>query len=470
MKLTVSDICTAVRGSCPQSRQPAIITGISIDSRTAKAGDIFVPLAGEHADGHAFIGDAFARGAAASLVQKNSRVRHGVADAADRLLIEVDDTLDALGDIAAFWRRRCSAHIVAVTGSNGKTTTKEMAWSIIKNVMPCMKNPGNFNNLIGLPLSLCALEPDHRSAVLEIGMNRKGEIRRLAAISGPQTGVITNICPAHLEELPTLDDVAEAKAELFEHLSHNDTAVVNADDPRVCALGRKTAASIVTYGLGAADVSAANIEPKGFSGTAFELKTETARTPVFLPCPGKHFVSNALAAAAVARAMGIGPDDIKRGLESFSGVSGRMQILDRGGVRIINDAYNANPASMKAALDLLASTEAAGKKIAVLGDMLELGERSAHFHEELGLQAARLDVDRLFLVGAFAGHTKRGAEQAGMDSSRIVVCRSAPEAAAGVDKCAAANDVILLKGSRKMRMESCIDYIRGEQASLSNAQ
>ncbi|MBM4309532.1 MAG: UDP-N-acetylmuramoyl-tripeptide--D-alanyl-D-alanine ligase [Deltaproteobacteria bacterium] len=459
MNLSIADILSATRGTLLAGGISARASEVVIDSRAAGPGSLFVPLRGTRHDGHAFIESAFTQGASAALTE------HADAAHLQRFpgaLIGVENTLRALGDIAAFWRRAFRLPLIGITGSNGKTTTKEMTAAIIGRSRACLKNEGNFNNLIGLPLSVVKLGAEHQAAVLEMGMSEPGEIRRLAEIAAPTIGVITNIGPCHLEQLGSLEAIAAAKGELFEALGPDDVALVNRDDEHVRALGSATRARVLTFGLAAGDIHAAHIQQDSAGGSIFELHIAQTCVSVRLAMDGAHFVSNALAAAAAAHAAGIGIDDIAAGLCASGPVAGRMQRFNRGGLEIINDAYNANPVSVRAALAALAATRRSGRAIAVLGDMLELGERSVDYHREIGVCAAQAGIDRLFVLGSFARHVCEGARSAGMPGNRICACESLNELAAELAAVARPGDVVLLKGSRRMQLEKLLDLLPGD--------
>ena len=462
MELTLQQILTSTQGRLLQASSEPPVTAVIIDSRKAGPGSLFVPLVGSHADGHDYIAQALGAGAS-SFVKKGhavcaalSAVPHAAA------LIEVDDPLQALGDLASFWRRLFNVKIVAITGSNGKTSTKEMAALIIERIFPVLKNPGNFNNLIGLPLSLFELDRRHQAAVLELGMSEPGEITRLAEICAPDIGLITNVGPSHLEQLKTLEGIAAAKGELFAHLGPQDLAVVNADDARVAAMGKTTRARQLLYGSTSGQVHASHIKNADCFGTQFDLHILEQSAMVRLHVPGKQFVINSLAAAAVASALGIGLEDIRAGLEAFRGVPGRMETMRVAGCTVINDAYNANPVSTQAALAALAGFASGGRTIAVLGDMLELGDGTEAFHREVGKAAAQLHIDYVFVTGDFADSVRDGAAQAGMRASALQVFDTLEALAAGLKKMIAPDDVLLLKGSRRMKMERIIGFLEQE--------
>lgn len=460
MELKISEILEAVNGSLLTGDREMVALDVSIDSRKTMAGNLFIPLQGTQSDGHMFIKEAFKHGARAALIrQGNPIVAELTKTHPHKIMIEVDDPLKSLGDIAHYWRGKFNTKIVAITGSNGKTTTKEMAWHIIADTICSIKNPGNWNNLIGLPLSLFQLNGSRQAAILEMGMSEIGEIRRLCEISGPQTGLITNIGPAHLEQLNSLDEIRSAKGELLQYLGRSDIAILNNDDFRVASLAESTLADVVSFGVAAGDIHTSNIRNYNCFGTAFELHVMGASAGVQLKLIGKQFISNVLAAASIAHTLGIDIEGIKKGLETFPGLQGRMEAIDLGGIRIINDAYNANPVSMQAALNLLSSITGANRKIAVLGDMLELGKQSELFHRQLGETVAQLDIDCLFLTGDFAGFVQEGAVSAGMDGNNIILSKDLKNLAAELKEKMSKGDSILLKGSRRMGMEKVVEFL-----------
>jgi len=466
MNLSIADILSATRGTLLAGQPGTCVQEVVIDSRSAGAGGLFVPLRGTRHDGHAFIQAAFMQGAAAAVTEQTDAV--AMQDFPGRVLIKVDCALRALGDIAACWRRRFTLPVIGITGSNGKTTTKEMSAAILGRSSACLKTEGNFNNLIGLPLSVLKLSPEHRTAIFEMGMSEPGEIRRLAEIAAPTIGVITNVGPCHLEQLGSLDAVAAAKGELFEGLGVDDCAVVNADDERVLKLGAAIAAQVITYGLSRGDIHAENIHI-GEQGTYdFELCIESEYVPVRLGLPGVHFVSNALAAAAAAHAAGSCLDDIAAGLCACGGIAGRMQELELQGLSIINDAYNANPVSMHAALTTLSSASRGRRTIAVLGDMLELGEAAAEYHRDIGTCVATLNIGLVFVLGTYANMVCEAACSAGMPQDRIRAFDSLPELATALAAAAGAGDVVLLKGSRKLQLEKLLELL--PQAGLQSGE
>jgi len=421
------------------------LSAVSTDSRDLAAGSLFIPLKGKRFDGHDYIGQAVKNGAAACLSEE-------VVAGLTVPVVRVDNTLRALGDIAAAWRLQLNGPLVAITGSVGKTTTKEMLATILEQVAPGLKSAGNFNNLIGLPLTLLRLEDQHQWAVVELGTSEIGEIERLTEIAQPTIGVITNIGAAHLETLSGLDGVSRAKGELYAGM-HGGTAIVNLDDQRVAQLPLANGVKRVTYGLAEqAQVRAENVITTGI-GVVFDLLSSGQRQQVQLAIPGHHNVANALAAAATALEMDISLETIVTGLERFTAVSGRLDLspLNCGGL-LLDDSYNSNPLSAHAALDVLTSLSGSGRRVAVLGDMLELGENSKMLHAELGAKAA-VSTDLLLAVGSFATELSRGALAAGMKSGQVVVLDTAAATVEYLQKGQWPGDKILVKGSRGVGLE-----------------
>ena len=445
-------IAQIVDGSYSGRKVNCPLSGISTDSRNLTPGELFVPLRGERFDGHDYLSQAVNNGAAACLSEE-------VIAGLSVPVVRVENTLQALGDIAAACRLQLSGPLVAITGSAGKTTTKEMLAKILEQVAPGLKTAGNFNNLIGLPLTLFRLEEQHQWAVLEMGTSALGEIKRLTEIAQPTIGIITNIGAAHLETLRGLDGVARAKGELYAGLQ-GGTAILNLDDSRVSQLPVANGVKKLTYGLSEqAQVRAEAIEDKE-KGVSFDLLIAGQRYPVQLSLPGRHNVSNALAAAAAAMEMQVPAEKIVSGLSRFVAIQGRMDLypLPCGGL-LLDDSYNSNPLSAAAALDALVSLSGQGRRVAVLGDMLELGEAAVQMHEELGAQAADA-VELLIGVGQYSAALCRGAESAGMKPGQVI---EVPDAAAAIKYLHGrqrSGDKILLKGSRGVHLELVADALK----------
>jgi len=462
---TLDELLAATGGELARLGVATRFAGVATDTRRIGRGEVFVALRGERHDGHAFLAEAAERGAAAAIVERAALPPQ--ASRSDDLpacaLVAVRDTLAALGDLAAFHRRRVAPRVLAVTGSNGKTTTKEMLAAIVECAVGrdrMVATLGSQNNLVGLPLTLLRLEATGGVAVVELGMNGPGEIWRLAEIARPDVGVVTCMAPEHLEGLGSMHGVVEANAELYRRLRPSATAVFNADDARVTAAvgvfpGRK-----VAFGTGGgAAVVATDVEDHGLDGSAFRLVVDGAAAPIRIAMPGGHNVQNALAAAATAHAAGIALAAIREGLERFQPPGMRMEVTRlASGVTVLNDAYNANPASMAAALRTLAATRAR-RRLAALGEMRELGAETLDAHRELGTAAARARLDALFLLGPHAGEVRDAARAAGMPDERIVVAADHAALAARLGGELRPGDVLLVKGSRGAAMEEVLKHL-----------
>jgi len=434
------------------------LTGISTDSRNLKPGELFVPLRGARFDGHDYLILAVRNGAAACLSEE-------VVAGLPVPVIRVADTLHALGDLAAANRLSLRGPLVGITGSAGKTTTKEMLATILEQQGAGLKTAGNFNNLIGLPLTLLQLKPEHRWAVIEMGTSSLGEIERLTEIAAPNIGVITNVGPAHLETLQGLAGVARAKGELFAGL-RGGTAIVNLDDERVARLPIANGVRKIGYGLqDGAEVRGLNVKA-GAESVEFTLVLASGSYLVKLQAPGQHNVSNALAAAATAEALGIPAELIVSGLEAFQQIPGRMNLSPMpGGGILLDDSYNANPMSVAAALKILRLQEGVGRKVAVLGDMLELGDGASKMHQEIGGQAAE-NADLLIAVGSFAADICSGAETAGMSRDQMIETASCDEAIEQILQRQRSGDCILVKGSRGVQLDKLAAALQSPENNI----
>ncbi|MBI5503352.1 MAG: UDP-N-acetylmuramoyl-tripeptide--D-alanyl-D-alanine ligase [Deltaproteobacteria bacterium] len=442
-------------------------TRVGTDSRSARAGDLFFCLKGENFDGHDFIAAAAAAGVAAVVCEKGRAVA-GLPVA----FLEVADTLRALGDLAAAHRRRFTPAIVAVTGSNGKTTTKEMLRAILAEHFGAdhvLATQGNLNNLIGVPLTLFRLGAEHRAAVIEMGMSIPGEIARLVEITAPAVGLITCVASAHLEGLGSIEGVARAKGELFAGLPDGAVAVVNADDPQVVAQAPRFAGRRVYFGIGdgdvAADVTASAIRCGIIDASSFEIHAGGLGAAVTLPVGGRHNVHNALAAVAASLAIGVPLATAAAGLGKLVPPPMRLS-AERlaNGVTILNDVYNANPGSMLAALTTLGGADAP-RRMVVLGEMRELGPTSAVLHAQVGRAVAAIEPALFCASGAFAESFAEGAREAGLAAERVRVCARHEDAAAAVAEAWRAGDAILVKGSRGAAMEHVVEALRARAAT-----
>lgn len=454
---TIEDITNATGGEIVGGVAEGEVTGVSTDSRTVGPGELFVPLRGERFDGHDFLAGACGRGVRVVLAERR-RLEANPAPAGVTC-IAVDDTLRALGDLASFHRQRFAIPVVAVTGSNGKTTTKEMLAAILALTGEGVKTEGNLNNLIGLPRMLFGLGAPHRWAVLEMGMSALGEIDRLAEIALPQVGIITNAYPAHLETLGSVQGVAKAKGELFLRLPEGGCAVFNADDPLIAACPSPEGVRRVSFGMHGADVTAEAVEGLGRRGQRFVLRLPDAAVPVTLRAFGRHNIANALAAAAAASVLGVPPETIARGLGEFTPYARRFDLEEVGEIVLIDDSYNANPASMAAALTTLREVREECRAVAVLGDMLELGPGAEEAHRQLGRLAATC-VDRLYALGGMAKVVAAGALEGGLAEAQVILAASHDEIVADLRRSAAAGDFILVKGSRGAAMDRVAEGIR----------
>ncbi len=468
---TTPELLKATGGTMVCGSLDGEFTGVGIDSRTISADQLFVAIAGDTHDGHRFVADVLDWGVSGFIVARD-RVGGLPLDriaSQGKFCMSVEDTTRALGDLARFNRRRGSLAVLAVTGSSGKTSTRLMMDLVIGRQLEALATDGNLNNHIGVPLTLLRLAPEHKAAVLELGMNHSGEIRYLGGICEPDVGVITNVGPAHLEGLGSLENVARAKGELLETLRPGGTVVLNADDPLVASLKSETDCPVVFFGESEkAQVRAENISLTE-AGTTFDLITPVGHIAVTLATAARVMVANALAAAAAGDVMGVPLDRIKAGLEDFEPRPGRMGIRNLArGVRLIDDTYNANPASMRAAIETL-SIMGAGqcRTIAVLGDMLELGERSADMHRSIGQMVADSHIDRLYTAGEFAASLADGAREGGMAEEKIV-CDTKDTITGQLITDLEGGDLVLVKGSRGMAMETVVTAIRGWAAEKSN--
>lgn len=447
-------ILDSTGGTLISGNPNSVFQGVSTDSRKINKGEIFFALKGENFNGQDFLEQAFSNGACGAVIEDTPTKELG-----DKVLVQVPSTLKALGDLAASWRMSFpDLKVAAITGSNGKTTTKEMAWSIVSLKYNTLKNTGNFNNLIGLPLTLFELNSQYKAAVVEVGMNDFGELSRLSEIATPDVGAITNIGHAHLEKLGGLDGVARAKGELVENFNEDNIFVVNLDDERVKKIADNLNCRKVTFGINSKDaaISASEIDSSDLSSISFNMNISGDIFPVTISGIGLHNVLNSLCAAGIAVSLGCDIAQIQEGLSKYKPANMRLQVLNTTyGFKIINDAYNANPDSMRRAIDELVRLKGEGNTVAVLGDMLELGDGSESEHLELGAYASESGVDHLISFGAFSGKTLEGY----INSGKGLPAQTHEEAAKLVMELARPGDLVLVKGSRGSRMERVIKEI-----------
>jgi UDP-N-acetylmuramoyl-tripeptide--D-alanyl-D-alanine ligase len=453
MKLSLSRISELMQAS-GEFDGNAVATGYSIDSRTIRPGDLFFAVKGERLDGHDYVDAALVAGASAAVVRKDCISRYAVK----KNLLVVEDTLVALQSLGAAVRRIWGKKLVAVTGSAGKTTTKETIAHVLASKLRVHKSRGNFNNHFGLPLNLLQLEPEHEIAVLELGMSHAGEITELARQAQPNVGVVTNVAPVHLEFFDSIAGIARAKYELIESLSAQGIAILNADDEYVSQFGRGFRGKVITYGIRRpADIAAQKIDPRGAEGTEFDLLVEGLREHATLPLVGEHNVLNALAAVAVAMQFGFRPSEAAAALATMAPVEKRGEVVLVGTTTVLNDCYNSNPKALKAMVDALLSMPA-GRHIVVAGEMLELGSTGAELHRECGRYMAERGVNRLIGVRGQAQSLVEGAREAGLQEAEFV--EAPEEAGERLASEAQDGDAILFKASRGVRLEKGLEVFK----------
>ncbi len=446
------------------------IRRITLDSRSIRPGDLFVAIKGDRFDGHDFVAAALSGGAVGAIVHDSVALAPAwlkvMAKRSMPFVLGARDPLFAYQQLATHHRSRFDIPVVAVTGSNGKTTTKEMVASVLAQRWKILKTEGNLNNRIGMPQTLLRLDAHHEGAVIEMGVDNLGQTTRLCEIARPTIGIITNIGPDHLEFFRSMDGSAQAKAELLDLLPSNGAAVLNVDDSYYDYLAARAQCRVVSFGFSSkADVRATDVKADGHDGTIFRLRLpgKVRHTIVHIRVQGTHNVLNALAAAAVGSILGLPGAVIAQGLSRFRPAAMRSQISMSHGVKVINDCYNANPASMKAAVQLLAQTRCDRLKIAVLGDMLELGPGAVRMHIEVGEFVAHQGIDRLIACGPLSRHLADGARQAGMERARVVEVADAEAAAAAVKATVKQGDAVLVKASRGMKLEQVVQALQGSR-------
>jgi len=458
-RYAVADLVRWTRGSLLQGDETEELHGLSIDSRAVDAGQLFAAIVGPNHDAHGFLAQATEAGAGALLVE-TAKVGKGTLPKGIAI-VGVDDTTQGIQDLAAHHRCGFDGTLVALTGSSGKTTTKEMIAAVLEAAGPCLKTLGNLNNDYGVPLTLLRREEAHRRAVIELGMNHRHEIARLAAIAQPDIGLVTNIGTAHIEHLGSREEIAEEKGDLFAALSAAGIAVANFDDERVREQAKRCAGRVLSYGvLPDAELRAEDIafDPTGRFAMTLVYRGEDARIDV--EGLGETTVINAIAAAAVGVACGLDFDTIARGLAGYRGIAGRMApMVLASGATLIDDSYNANPQSMAAALESVARLAGDARSHAVLGAMGELGDAGAQAHLDIGRLAHELGVARLITVGEAARGIAEGARAAGMDEDAIASVIDHAAASEALRKSIGAGEWILVKGSRAARMERIVEAL-----------
>jgi UDP-N-acetylmuramoyl-tripeptide--D-alanyl-D-alanine ligase len=427
-----------------------VACGYSIDTRTIQPGELFFAVQGERLDGHDYVEQALRAGAVAAVVRKDAIARYTVKTD----LLAVDDTLLALQRLAVAVRRLWGKKVIGITGSMGKTTTKDATAHLLSSRFSVHKSVGNFNNHFGLPLGLLKLQPEHDVAVIEMGMSHCGEIAALARIAEPEIGVVTSVAPVHLENFKSLEDIARAKYELIEALPSRGTAILNADDDYVREFGREFKGKVVRYGLKeGADVRAENVQVLGTAGSSFDVVVGGARGQAHSPLLGKHNVSNVLGALASALQCGIGLREAVQAVSNLQPADKRGQVLQLGNIAVINDCYNSSPKALMAAVDVLATMDAK-RRIVVAGEMLELGPMSEELHKECGRYIACKPVD--FLLGV-RGYAKPMVDEALSRGLKAEFVATPEEAGEWMARETREDDLILLKASRGVKLERALE-------------
>jgi UDP-N-acetylmuramoyl-tripeptide--D-alanyl-D-alanine ligase len=459
MKLPLFRVAEFVSGA-GEFDPNAVAQGYSIDSRTLQPGELFFAVKGERMDGHDFVDQALEKGAVAAIIRKDQLARY--ADK-DRLVV-VDDTLSALQTLASAVRRLWGKPLIGVTGSTGKTTTKESIAHVLSTRFRVLKSEGNFNNHFGLPLMLLKIEPEHDLAVIEMGMSHAGEIAALALIAQPEIGVVTNVAPVHLEFFESVAGIARAKYELIEALPAVGTAILNGDDEYVSQFGRDFRGKVVLYGLRASsDVRAENIQTQGADGSTFDVVVGSCREKATLHLVGAHNIYNALAAVAVGLERGMSPSEAVAALASLVPADKRGQVVKLGNITVINDCYNCNPKALEAMVDALAAMPAK-RRIAVVGAMFELGPASEELHRQAGEHIASQKIDLLLGVRDQAQHMVEAAREAGMRAEFVATPDEAGEWLARETR---DGDVVLLKASRGVKLERALEMWQSQQSSVA---
>ena len=449
--LPLSQIAQLAGGSISSGDQTVVVNKVSTDSRTLKSSELFVALRGENFDGHNFVESAAQIGAAGAIVEStwNGEIPKNFA------LIRAKDTLQAYQDLAANYRKSLMLKVVAITGSNGKTSTKDFTAAVLAHRFRVTKTEGNFNNHVGLPRTILEATSADEIGVWEIGMNHPGEIATLAKVAAPDVAIITNIGVAHIEFMGSREKIAEEKAALAEAVGADGAIILNADDLFTKTIASRARRKVILAGTNSGSIQAAEITQSG-TGADFTILEGAHRCRAQLSVPGLHMVQNALLAIAAGRAFGLSLEECAAELAAAPLTRARSQIKDIGGVQFLDDSYNANPDSMKAALRTLVELDADGKRIAVLGEMHELGDQSERGHREVGETAAALKIDQLIAIGDIAAAIADAAGQAGLRKTTVV--KSTSEAAEVLGEIAAPGDLVLIKGSRAARTEEVIEH------------
>lgn len=450
--MTLANIAAACGGTYHgnEEDQNKEVLSITTDSRKAEPGCLFIAIRGERVDGHDFVDSVFEKDALCVLSEQELPEAKGN-------YILTESTLQAIKDIAEFYRQQLSAKVVGITGSVGKTSTKEVIASVLAEKYKVLKTLGNFNNELGLPLTVFRLREEHQVAVLEMGISDFGEMHRLSKIARPDVCVMTNIGQCHLENLKDRDGILRAKSEIFDYLSEKGAVILNGDDDKLSTIKEVKGIRPVFFGVESGrEIYADEIKPRGLKGIQCRIHAGEESFSVQIPIPGRHMVLNALAATAVGITMGLNVEQIKAGIEKLQSLGGRFHIIEKGGMFIIDDCYNANPVSMKASLDVLRDAE--HRKVAILGDMFELGENAAELHAGVGCHAAKNEIDLLICVGEASRHMAEAAFQTG-GCGEVLQVPTLASLLEVLPKLVQADDTILVKASHGMHFEKVVERL-----------
>ncbi|MBP3906705.1 MAG: UDP-N-acetylmuramoyl-tripeptide--D-alanyl-D-alanine ligase [Peptostreptococcaceae bacterium] len=452
--LSVKDLLQATNGNLISGNELDEINNIAIDSRKAKLGDVFIAIIGENLDGHKFMQSALDNGCKTFIKNRSNSIKF---ESSDINLIEVDDTTIALGDIAKYYKEKFVIPYIGVTGSVGKTTTKDMIYAAISNNFDTLKNEGNFNNHIGVPLTLFNLNKKHECAIIEMGMSNFNEIEYLANIVNPKIGVISNIGLSHIENLGSQDGILKAKLEITTNFDENNILIVNGDDEYLSKVCKEDCNyNLKTFGFNSNNDVYCTEYIMSEDSINFKCIIDGKEEAIFIPTVGKHNIYNAMAAILVGLILGMELEDIKLGLRGFTASKMRLDIFKKDDLTIINDAYNASPDSMKAALDILGRYEK--RRVAILGDMFEMGEHSEYGHRLVG-ESSINNVDVLITVGDMSKFIGYEAKKLGLDSNNIYHFKTKELAIESLDSLINKDDAVLVKASRGMKLEEIVEYL-----------
>ncbi|MCD4784730.1 MAG: UDP-N-acetylmuramoyl-tripeptide--D-alanyl-D-alanine ligase [Candidatus Eremiobacteraeota bacterium] len=456
MNIKLSDIIKWTGGSCDNDSADFEFTGVSTDSRSIKPGELFIPLVGENFNGHKFIQKVLENGAAGFLYAENAEDIPG-----EGIRISVNDTLRAFQDIACNYLRQFHIPVVAITGSNGKTTTKDILAHLLSQKYKVLKSLKNYNNEIGVPTTVMQLTPDIEVLIVELAMRGVGQIRELARIVSPDIALITNIGEAHFELLGSIEAIAQTKSEILEYLAPHGFAVLNADDNWYSWLSGKSGAQVVSFGMkNDAGIQLIDKKDLGLGGFDLDVKIENREFSFHLPLLGVHNIYNSLSAIAIAHCLRLSPQQISEGMKTLIPSDKRMEVRQSaGGWTVLNDSYNASPASTQGALDIMKRLPCTGRRIAVLGDMLELGEIAQDSHREVGVKVNEYGIDYLLVEGELGAQIATGARMSGMNSDRVIELENNERIYEKLKSIVKKGDIILVKGSRLMKMEEIAEKL-----------